>query len=152
LRTSYGDGCFFHRRGDQILRRVKVEFTPNGPDYLSYRLSTTRSSKYNDWMVEKWVHDSDLPSGVQNRIATFYPVEILCPVKPGDVIVLTSDGIGSFEHEGRHLSVGEMEDDFTNFKTTEGLFAQRRMNALRRNCLSKNIHFHDDLSIAAIVV
>lgn len=151
----YGDGVFFHRSGD-TMKYVYVELTSGAPDYLSYKLNDARRSLY-DTMTEtdgeaKLVTVDDGEESTMNIFQPFTPVVISTVIKPGDVITLSSDGIGSFRQaDNTPIPWTDLIDEFTGYKTTTGIFAKRRLNAFKRKCIKEGITHSDDISVAAIV-
>jgi hypothetical protein len=158
----YGDGVFFHKTAT-TLRIVHVEFESNKPAYLSYHLDKVRLKEYEDTVLEsKRILDISLYLGadgardaieVETFVKPFEPVTFKGLVDPGDIIAVCSDGINSFKKAGtEEIPWSVMARDFVDFKTTPGVFVQRRLQWLKRQWTKDLISHYDDISMAAIAV
>lgn len=158
----YGDGVFFHKTAT-TLRIVHVEFESNKPAYLSYHLDKIRLKEYEDTVLEsKRILDVSLYLGaegardaieVETFVKPFEPVTFNGLVEEGDIIGVASDGINSFKKAGaEELPWSVMVRDFVDFKTTPGVFVQRRLQWLKRQWTKDLISHYDDISMAAIAV
>jgi len=146
----YGDGAMFHKSGDNV-NIIHVSFGHNAPDYLSYFLDDNRMEEYKNSSlptsktIETNLCISDCP--------VFSPVEFETVVKPGDIIGVCSDGINSFQNnEGESLFWENILFDFFKYKSTNGVFVNRRLAAFKRQCQKDGWTHYDDISCAAIVV
>jgi hypothetical protein len=89
----------------------------------------------------------------ENFIKPFEPVSIKGMVSDGDIIGVISDGVGSFsQSDGMAIPWEDIVFDFIGFRTTPGVFVQRRLSFLKRQWIKNQISHHDDISMAAIVV
>jgi hypothetical protein len=164
----YGDGIFVHKAAT-TLRIVRVDFEPNGdnkpwPAYLSYYLDKLRLKEYEEKAVgTKHVLDVSLyltPEGppkdaieVENYMNPFDAVTITGLADEGDILAISSDGINSFRKgDGSDIHWSKLAREFVDYKTTPGVFVQRRMSWLKRLWAKELISHYDDVSIAAIVV
>lgn len=160
----YGDGVFFHRSAT-MLRMVKVEFEENAPSYLSYYLDKVRLKDYTAAIkTGKTVTDVSIyiPGGgkaednvrmVQTKYKLFEPVVIRGLVHENEIIGVMTDGVNSFKHNNSS-NIGWMDvvSECIDFKTTPGVFVERRLGFLTRRWAKEQINHFDDLSLAAIVV
>jgi hypothetical protein len=158
----FGDGVFFHKTAT-TLRIVHVDFESNKPAYLSYYLDKLRLKEYEDTVLEsKHVLDISLylngDAGkdaieVENYIKPFEPVTFEGLVEPGDILGVMSDGVNSFRKgDGSELGWAGIVQEMIDFKTTEGVFVNRRISAMKRKQAKDLITHGDDISMAAIVV
>ena len=157
----YGDGVFFHKTAT-TLRIIHVEFESNKPAYLSYYLDKVRLKEYEDTVMESkrildislYLGDSDRDSiEVETFVKPFGPVTFKGLVEEGDIIAVCSDGINSFKKGGtEEISWSVMAREFIDYKTTPGVFVQRRLSWLKRQWVKEQISHYDDISMAAIVV
>ncbi len=161
----FGDGVFFHQTAT-TLRVIHVEYEDNKPAYLSYYLDKVRMKDYEDTVFgSKHITDislykptsSELPSDnssdSEDYVKNFEPTTISGLVSTGDVIGVCSDGIHSFRRgDSSDIKWQEMVDEFIDFKSTNGVFVQRRLTFLKRQWAKNNITHYDDISMAAIVV
>lgn len=150
----YGDGVYIHKHKNGIWVN-HIELTSGSPDYLSYHLDERRMKEYmkiEDNQKEIIYRRDD---GVYDKTfgKPFVPVVIKTDVDEGDIIAVISDGMNSFRRQDNSsIDFKDLIDEFIGFKTTEGQFVQRRINAFKRKCLKENITHSDDISIAAIVI
>jgi hypothetical protein len=158
----YGDGCFFHKTAT-TLRIVHVEFESNKPAYLSYYLDKVRLKEYQDTVLEsKRVLDVSFYLGtdgirdaieVETFLKPFDPVTFKGLVNEGDILAVCSDGVGSFKKGGvEEIPWSVMAREFVDYKTTPGVFVQRRLSWLKRQWTKDLISHYDDISVAAIAV
>jgi len=158
----YGDGCFFHKTAT-TLRIVHVEFESNKPAYLSYYLDKVRLKEYQDTVLEsKRVLDVSFYLGadgirdaieVETFLKPFDPVTFKGLVNEGDILAVCSDGVGSFKKGGvEEIPWSVMAREFVDYKTTPGVFVQRRLSWLKRQWTKDLISHYDDISMAAISV
>ncbi len=159
----FGDGMFFHQTADTI-RIVHVDFESNTPAYLSYYLDPLRQKKYEDTVfgskriIDICLHrvGTDEPRDmieVEDFVKPFVPVSFTGEVKEGDIIGICSDGINTFKKgDGSDINWETQIREFIDFKSTVGVFVQRRLGFLKRQW-QKNLTTHyDDISMAAITV
>ncbi len=163
----YGDGVFVHK-SRTTLRMVHVSFEP-GPDdktcpaYLSYYLDKVRLKEYEDIQISKRVFDVSIYIGGQNPpldaieveefVKPFDPVLIKGIAEPGDIIAVMSDGVNSFKTgDGSEMGWNDVVNEFVDFKTTTGVFVQRRLGFLMRQWAKEQITHYDDIGMAAIEV
>jgi len=72
-------------------------------------------------------------------------------------IIVTSDGIDSYEKNGASLTSFEGSElmptlGMTDYKGLVGQFVQRRMKAFKKSCTKVGITHYDDVSCAAITL
>ena len=152
----YGDGVFFHK-SEAGLYALRVELTSGAPDYLSYNLDSDRKRQYIDMSTKdnekKVLEIKDEQGTGKFEYDPFAPVIILRTVKPGDILAVCSDGVGSFRRaDNTGIDWLDMADEFVGFKNTNGVFVKRRFAALKRKCLKEGMTHSDDISIASIIV
>jgi len=146
----HGDGVMVHKNKDGI-KTVHINLSSGAPDYVSYHLNNRRMNSYEAIEDNKKVVWTSY-NGIHNY-KPFVPFVYKCEVEEGDSISIISDGINSFrKSDNTPIDWQELVDEFTAFKTTEGEFAVRRLNAFKRKCLKENIHHSDDISIASIYI
>ena len=158
----FGDGIFFHQTATTI-RIVHVDFESNTPAYLSYYLDKLRLKKYEDTVVgSKRVIDISLykPNANESKdmieneeyVKPFDSVSFTGLVEDGDIIGVCSDGVNSFKKgDGSDINWQTQIREFIDFKSTVGVFVQRRLGFLKRQWQKNLITHYDDISMAAIV-
>lgn len=164
----YGDGVFVHKSAT-TLRMVHVSFEPDSADnktkpaYLSYYLDKVRLKEYEDIQVSKRVFDVSIYIGGQTPsldaieaeefVKPFDPVVIKTLAEPGDIVAVMSDGVNSFRQgDGSEMGWNDVVNEFVGFKTTTGVFVQRRLGFLMRQWAKEQISHYDDIGMAAIEV
>jgi hypothetical protein len=161
----YGDGVFFHKTATN-LRMVHVDFEGNCPAYLSYHLDKLRLKDYETTVLgSKRMLDISLYTGgtpdtqsneaIENEtfMKPFEPVTIKGLADTGDIIAVCSDGVNSFScGDGSVIPWESITREFIDFKTTPGVFVQRRLSFLKRQWFKNQITHYDDISMAAIVI
>ena len=158
----YGDGVFFHKTTTN-LRMVHVDFEGNCPAYLSYYLDKLRLKEYEDTvlgskrMLDISLYTGGAASGEEIEVETFMkpfePVTIKGLADTGDIIAVCSDGVNSFSRgDGSAIPWESIAREFIDFKTTPGVFVQRRLGFLKRQWKKESVTFFDDISMAAIVI
>lgn len=159
--VMYGDGVFIHRRNGVLGSEIEftsIHLSSGAPDYLSYFLDTRRKKLYLDMEgnVKELFSSFPMTEALvepETRGKIFEPLIIQKSVSKGDVIAVCSDGINTFRKpDNTPLSLSEMVEEFTGFKTTEGEFVHRRIAAMKRKHVKDLVTHGDDISIAAIVV
>ena len=161
--NMYGDGVFFHQTTKSI-RIIHVEFESNTPAYLSYYLDKLRRKEYDDTVVgDKKITDITIfredggePRNmieVEDYVKAFEPVTFKGLVEDGDTVGVCSDGINSFKRsDGSDINWQNQIREFIDFKSTAGVFVQRRLGFLKRQW-TKNLTTHyDDISLATIII
>ena len=159
----FGDGIFFHQTATTI-RIVHVEFESNTPAYLSYYLDKLRLKHYEDTVVgsKKVVDISLYKAGteeprdmieIEDYMKPFDPVSFTGLIEEGDIIGVCSDGINSFKKgDGSTINWENQIREFIDFKSTAGVFVQRRLGFLKRQWMKNGVTFYDDISMATIIV
>jgi hypothetical protein len=146
----YGDGFFIHSRNGEV-SSVKVDINNNAPDYLSYLLDDARMRNYLSLNGKKnittWEPDDKLKFNFDSDVSLFTPVKIESNVVCGDLLAISSDGIGSF-----NLPWMDVALEISNIKSFQGVFLKRRMMAFKRNCIKQGISHYDDIGIAACII
>lgn len=161
--NMYGDGIFFHLNNTSI-RTVHVDFESNTPDYLSYYLDKVRLKEYgetvvgNKRIIDSFVYktetiDSRNTLGNEFFMKPFEPVTFKGMVEEGDIIGVISDGANSFrKSDGSDIDWQLAVREFIDFKSTAGVFVQRRLGFLKRQWTKNLINHYDDISMAAICI
>jgi hypothetical protein len=160
-----GDGYFIIVDKDYIKRVQNVHYKSNAPYYLSYDMSFDKEAAYKGLYGKEGAiigsaslepdfesanrNESDIPS-MESGIFIFETLE-----EPIHQIVLTSDGVESFENTDEDFAYRKVDpyriiDGFTNFKNPVGEFVQRRLNSFKKSCTKNNTVHQDDISCAAI--
>ena len=86
-------------------------------------------------------------------VKPFDPVSFSGIVDPDDIIGVCSDGINSFKKgDGSDINWETQIHEFIDFKSTVGVFVQRRLGFLKRQWAKNLTSFYDDISMSAIVV
>lgn len=156
----FGDGVFFHQTST-TLRIVHVDFESNTPAYLSYYLDPIRMKKYEDTVFgSKRIIDISIyrnqpinPIETEDYVKPFVPVSFSGIVDPDDIIGVCSDGINSFKKgDGSDVKWEDEIHEFIDFKSTVGVFVQRRLGFLKRQWQKNKVTFYDDISMASIVI
>lgn len=144
----YGDGLFYHKAGDKVTT-THVSFSLGAPAYLSYNLDSGRLLAYKSMCGKKVVETN----GTVNIVEPFDPVIIKTTVLPGDVIGVCSDGINQFKKaDGEPIPWQSLLPEYFGYKTTEGVFVNRRISAFKRKCLKDQVSHLDDISVGTIIV
>jgi hypothetical protein len=151
--VMYGDGIFIHKKKDDYTASF-VQLSSGAPDYLSYMLDKSRMRDYEGLTINNKVVQTKTQDTIfYTEGIPFTPVVVQCPVEKGDIIAVISDGMNSFRNDDdSSIAWYDLINEFTGFKSMEGEFVQRRLNAFKRKCLKEGIHHYDDISIAAIHV
>lgn len=159
----YGDGVFFHQNKNTI-RIVHVDFESNTPAYLSYYLNKLRLKEYEETVVgDKRIIDiclyrdgTESPRDIlesETFVKPFDPVTFKGFVEEGDILGVCSDGIGSFRKgDASPVEWQNQIREFIDFKSTAGVFVQRRLGFLERQWKKNVTPHYDDISMSAIVV
>ena len=152
----YGDGVFFHKSATGLYA-MRVELTSGAPDYLSYFLDPVRKQQYDKYSVaddeykEITVYDGE--TRTVEKQAPFSSVVIQRNVQPGDIVVVCSDGIGSFRRaDNSSILWMDLAEEFIDFKNPTGVFAKRRLAAFKKKCIKEGWTHRDDISVSAIIV
>lgn len=160
----FGDGVFFHKT-HTTLRIIHVDFEPNSdgkscPAYLSYYLDELRKKDY-ETIATGSKHILDILFYIGDKgsiekedyVKPFVPVTFDGTVNKGDIIGIMSDGVNSFRHsDNSEIPWVEMVKSFVDFKTTSGVFVQRRLSSLKRQYVKEHTSHYDDISMASIVI
>lgn len=151
----HGDGHVAERTGDG-LNITSVEYPSGYPYYPSYLVNEQSHAVYEKTLSQttREVTTESYPISGLDRINTrshdVYSPTIIAGNSEGlRTLILTSDGIGSFNERGtqKKLSYSELRSQIFDIKNTKEMFVKRKLLALER---SKGLYHHDDLSMAAI--
>jgi hypothetical protein len=154
----FGDGVFVHRykddKGNEHFNAVHINLSSGAPDYLSYQLDENRLKSYKNLKDNvKTVTRIDVDGESLSENTPLDGVVFEIEVYDGDILSVMSDGMGSFHRQDNTaINWVDMIPEFTGFKSTNGEFVQRRMNALTRKCKKEFMTHGDDISIASIIV
>jgi hypothetical protein len=159
LAFMWGDGVIVHRKQD-VTRVWHLQYPSGAPFYLSYHLDSERLRQYRTMAdTTKVLTEHCLfPDGSRHKassrvLAAEEQVGFDMEIAHGDVLAVLSDGINQYRRaDGSSIPYLDLVDDFTKFKQTKGLFAQRRLKSFARQCRQQEILHDDDVSMAAIVV
>jgi hypothetical protein len=173
----YGDGgvAVVGKEGNLVYRHVI--YKSGAPYYLSYLLDGRKNDGYNATFGNKGIEivTENLDDGEEkewNDIVeprTFQGVQTYgyTSFSFSDVkfVAVMSDGIHTYGEpelkEGfdirsnpkvqlKDIPHGRMVEQFMGFKNTKGEFVKRRLNRVKRDCLSDHLYHYDDVSISAI--
>lgn len=158
----FGDGVFFHQNAEMI-RIVHISFESNTPAYLSYYLDKIRKSNYEDTVVgSKKILDITLyrteeasrdSIEIEDYLRPFDCITFEGLVKPGDIVGVCSGGVNSFrDGQSNDIDWQKIIREYIDFKSTAGVFVQRRLGFLKRQWSKNKITHYDDISMAAIIV
>lgn len=161
LLTMWGDGYLaWRRRATTETEGVRVTYEAGYPNYLNYVIDEERRKALGDRAIGKaeFFHLEKGKMVVENTLAVPRFFSQFLSVYDLSFVVLASDGLGSFqEHVQTETSKAvnpvpfeEMLLDMIDFKSTFGVFVQRRFNKVLKERLAKNQDNYDDLGIAAI--
>ena len=167
----YGDGFVIARRRDGVIEVVSDDFN-NAPPYLSYLLDANRMREYLKYtggicktsIVEMGAKTNEELHGMQHE-------NVLCTVNPTivefctwayhssvytsalyDLVVLVSDGLGSFVRKDGNAAptAHELIADLLGIKTFTGEFVTRRAKRFLQTAKNAGLEHYDDLGLAAI--
>jgi hypothetical protein len=159
----FGDGVAVVK--NSIVSSVyEVRFSSGAPYYLSYKMDNQRNAIYHGVKNNTMFVTTDI-QGENSHTNNIEPVRLndwenVSPYEFSslyiddtmgfDTISVMSDGVGSFEEEGKPKDVIEMTREATAFKNYNGVFVQRRMKKFLKVAERSGISHYDDFSIATI--
>jgi hypothetical protein len=152
----YGDGCAIVRNRTGETRALEVGYESGAPRYLSYRLDPVRTDRYGEEfpgrVVIRTYRDSGagfVPEGETTR-EVGEPVTFTWPEREISLVVLASDGLGSFTGtRGEAVPLPEVLPQVTSFKGMVGEFLRRRITRMKGELEKRGIRHFDDLGLAA---
>lgn len=157
----YGDGAILYKSGNQFMG-YKVELTTGAPDYLSYTIDPIRLEEYRKFNsarggIKKLTCVSTAVNNQIEEISIDYnpfdPIDLKRPVQTGDIVAISSDGIGSFRKaDNTPIDWIEIGNEFIGYKNTTGVFVKRRINAFKKKCAKEGTTHADDISVASIII
>jgi len=144
----YGDGgvILVDNKGEVTFFDTKLD--PNAPHYLSYDLDHARMLEYLRLRVEKKIV-AEKKDGIEEQPLTSasFPVKMEVSLYEYPTVLITSDGITSFEHLGDTLY--DVIGDLVKFKTTnpKARFLFRRARKVIKTLEKCGAVHTDDISI-----
>jgi serine/threonine protein phosphatase PrpC len=154
----YGDGCLFVGNQDGLKSFIKVSYKGNAPHYLSYKLDSKRYEAYQKNLTFP-VELEILNYGSYHQDKTLeyalsFELDFSHFLKPGDVFIISSDGIESFVDitTGQKIEFQEVMSEICKFKNKNGEFVKRRVRRMLEDFSKKGIYNYDDISIAAFSI
>lgn len=162
-----GDGYFIVKDKEGITTLDNVHFNSNAPYYLSYDMSFDKETAYRDLygkdtaVIYKGATDKngELISKIDSEVPSMETSIFMCEALLPSIsqIILTSDGVESFEDTNPELDLTQRKIDpyaainkFIDYKNPVGEFVQRRMTRLRKEFIKDGFIHQDDISCAAI--
>lgn len=150
----FGDGVCVRKSGTTV-EVVHVDYESNAPYYLAHRLTDQRREEYFakfDQPKRLTIVDAAGSRTVEEHASKVLSLSPLLS-SPGDQIILFSDGVNQFfSSTSEKIDWQVPVEVLSAFKSTNGQFVTRRVQAHQRICKENQITHHDDLSVAAIVV
>jgi hypothetical protein len=152
----YGDGCAIVRNRAGETRALEVSYESGAPRYLSYWLDPGRAARYGEEfpgrVVIRTYRDSGagfVPEGeISQEVGE--PVTFTWPERELSLVVLASDGLGSFTGAlGEAVPLPEILPQVTSFKGLAGEFLRRRITRMKTTLEKRGIRHFDDLGLAA---
>jgi hypothetical protein len=158
----WGDGAFIYKRKtSDLIFILDREYSKNAPFYPIYEKDYETRQKYiniedNIDIVTIYAYNSYTNSieaeVVRNEKAstplhTSYYDDL-------ELGVVVSDGIWSVEskNDDKQWLIENVAKEIVNFKTTKGVFLQRRVGKMLKRLNKNGFTFFDDLSISGFVV
>lgn len=145
--VMFGDGLFVRKRKD-VLDYVFIQLSNGAPDYLVYQISPSRKTSYEKMDGQKIIQSSE--GLIVSEPKLLEPIILQFDVEEGDILALTSDGIDTFFKNDEKIPWMEMTNQLLDFKSTVGVFVQRKINFFLRKSQKENIFHSDDLTLSVI--
>lgn len=138
----YGDGNIILLDNNNKLYFYEISYSENRPFYLSYYLFPDNYTLYKETNTEQFIRSEDGASTLEFNV----PFQNRFQIDQYKVISIASDGISSWSPP---FDLMEIFKNCIYYKSTNGLFLQRRMIRFI-STLEKNGNNHlDDISIGA---
>lgn len=159
--SAWGDGFLvWKEKTTNAVRGVRISYESGFPNYLSYCLDAERRKILGDKAIGKaeFFRIENGKAVIENVMAVpkfFYHV-----LKTADLslVAIASDGVGAF-HQRVETATSKTDNsvpfeqvlvDLLDFKSTFGVFVQRRVAKVLKERREKGQDIFDDLGIAAI--
>jgi hypothetical protein len=164
--AMYGDGVVAVKDRQGRISIKSVSFAEGYPDYPNYGADQARRQAFlartgNRRTVETVVLEPD--DSVSERDVSTEPGAEACYCETGDVagcewIAVMSDGVHSFTQPvssalscaRQPVALPEVLRELLAFKSTTGVFVQRRVQRFLQQCTLRGWQHHDDLSVGVI--
>ena len=165
---TFGDGGVIVKNKDGSYIYDEISYLSSAPYYLSYLNNENRNNGYKiAFGACPVIHSHyEIPSlgdkledcavihnqakEINEKIYYFSSAIY----SDAAMISVTSDGIKSFQQQTDNgivnISSFDMVPRFGGFKNNGGVFVQRRMNFLKKECNASKTYHYDDISIASI--
>jgi len=151
----YGDGCIltFTEKGYSL---GEINYSKNAPYYLSYVIDPERDKLFYEMKQNKSIKTWHKYRDGFKVNETIFPYDgdsvytyDLSIVKG---LLISSDGLTSFNSSEGPVSFDLYADEFFAFKTTAGEFLKRRAMRVLKDLAKEGIHNADDLSIGVFLM
>ena len=143
----YGDGTILFKNQDQI-DIVSISFTKNAPYYLSYLIDDYKADIYSEEGIKKHIN---LNGKLYDEEAYDYPSIYCKNLNYYDTVMVTSDGIESFQKDFNSYDINEVAKRFFDIKVRNGEFLKRTLKSSMKGFSKENITHYDDLSVGAFI-
>jgi len=150
--VSFGDGVVAVSKphdGFESLSAIHFEYEGGAPAYLTNRYF------HKAYLDNQEQYLTYYPSGdtYTEKASLIYKADLF-NLHPGDWVMLSTDGLGSFEKvaTGEILPWQEQLEKLVKFKQLQGEFLQRRVRAFLKTCDAEGVNHFDDFSVAGISI
>jgi len=156
---GWGDGMVVRKGKDGHFNVTSVVYSSGAPRYLSYALDPSRYQTYLQEFGNSDVQAVHLEKEMEPEVES-HPVETFFYEEYGQLdddiqtISVTSDGLATFQKRGDEtfLPMIDFADRLTAYKSTTGLFVERRMRKVSTENQKDDIIHFDDLFCATIAL
>jgi len=145
-----GDGVVIAKYKNGDICVWDIEYESNAPLYANY---LTEESRYeglrNKFGIKRQVNIYKISDKGMDQFCFANEENIFCidlKTEQLDYVAVSSDGIKTFEKFDLISTVM----NFTSFKSTKGVFVERRLKRFLKECTKNSIQHMDDVSLAAI--
>lgn len=158
----FGDGVRLIINKDGSYELSEISYKGNAPYYLSYLMSGNegKNKAFYDYQMTdedkngltKMVKNKSslLSLGIANQLKYDTFAFDNLPIKDMKFYLIMSDGAESFLNinNGERIPLGEIVEEFSSFKNTNGEFIKRRVRRALDELNKQGIHNTDDISVA----
>lgn len=151
LSAPYYINYLYDKQDDQLWNKIE-----NNLYTIEYSIIKNSVSTYKD---NNYKFDNSL-FNVSYKELMFSPKfnKIIINKDSVEWVALSSDGLGSFYEQietetsryNKPINYIEVIKELIEIKNSNGRFVQRRLNRFRKECLKKNWHHADDISLAIL--
>ena len=150
LVMGWGDGSIILNYPEQEPLVISRHYQSGAPYYLSHGIDQNRTQSYIEQFNQPVVTLQD-----SEEISESPPTEPFIYKVPDPnwvSISICSDGIDTYRNEQNDfIPVGGMAKRWVAYKNPIGEFVQRRMQALKRECLKEGLRHTDDIFCGSII-